>query len=403
MPITVQDVLRPEEVRSESVHPERRRNQRGIDRERELHQRCLALVDAEGTLLWCSAGLQERLAAAGRPCAEPSSCCEVLACAANTGTGGERCLTRLALADGTGLSPRRWRAPGSDIAAALSAKVVPAASGAVVVFDLGFLDIDVGDVASHPVADVEVRALGPLSVRIDGRPMDGDWLQQRAGQTFRYLVASRSGAARSEAIANALWPDRGPAAIANVRYCVYKVREQLDDGNRPAQSIVLRSAGGYRLDPHRLVVDVDIFQAKVTAGLEAQRAGRLDDAERLLAEALELYRGDFLADDPYADWAFTEREYLRGLAGKALGARARMALAQHRLETASACLLWLTQLEPFDSQAHQLLIKVCLRRGRRTEAVRHYSALRMRLARAFGEKPDFDLARAAADVTNIGV
>jgi DNA-binding SARP family transcriptional activator len=403
MPITAREVLRQDRRGPQSVNREHGRPKRRAEREPPLHERCLALVDAEGTVLWGSGGLHDRLAAAGVPFAERSPCCDVLACAANTGSGGERCLTRLALADGTGLAPRRWRAPDGAVEAALSAKVVPAASGAIVVFDLGFLDVDVGDVARRPVADVDVRALGPLSVRIDGRPMDGDWLQQRAGQTFRYLLAARSGAARSEAIANALWPDRGPAAIANVRYCVYKVREQLDDGNRPSQSVILRSAGGYRLDPQRLVVDVDVFQAKVSAGLEAQRAQRFDDSDALLAEALELYRGDILADDPYADWAFTEREYLRGLAGKALGARARIALVQHRLETASACLLRLTQLEPFDSQAHQLLIGVCLRRGRRTEAVRHYSALRMRLARAFGEKPDFDLARVAADITNIGV
>ena len=59
----------------------------------------------------------------------------------------------------------------------------------------------------------------------------------------------------------------------------------------------------------------------------------------------------------------------------------------------------LAQLEPFDSQVHQLLIGVCLRRGRRTEALRHYSALRVRLERAFGEKPDFDLARVASGIT----
>jgi DNA-binding SARP family transcriptional activator len=396
MPITAGQALLAAE--RETSHT-RRRAERGSPRQ----ERCLAIADTKGTVLWASGGLRKRLAEAGLPFAERDPCCASLACAANTGSGGERCLTRLALADGSGLSPRRWRSPDADVEAALSAMVVPAASGAIVVFDLGFLDVDVGNVMSRPVADVEVRALGPLSVRIDDRPRDGDWLQQRAGQTFRYLLASRSGAARSEAIANALWPDRGPAAIANVRYCVYKVREQLDAGNRPAQSVILRSAGGYRLDPQRLIVDVDIFQAKVAKGLAAQRAQRLDDAEALLAEALELYRGDFLADDPYADWAFTEREYLRSLASKALAARARIAVTHHRLETASACLLRLTQLEPFDSQAHQLLIQVCLRRGRRTEAVRHYNALRMRLARAFGEKPDFDLARAAADITSIGM
>jgi DNA-binding SARP family transcriptional activator len=298
------------------------------------------------------------------------------------------------------LPPRPWRpADGAAPAGTISADVVRAPGGALVVFDLTAPRPADGSTVAPPVADVHVLALGPLSIRIDGQPMDGDWLQQRPGQTFRYLLASRSGVARSEAIAEALWPDRGPAAVANVRYCVYKVREVLDDRSLPVQSIVMRSAGGYRLDPRRLVVDVDVFAAKVLAGLESYRAGRTHAAEALLAEALELYRGDFLADDPYAEWAFTEREYLRGLAGKALGARARIALGEDRLEVAASCLQRMAQLEPFDSQVHQLLIQVCLRRGRRTEAMRHYSQLRLRLARAFGETPDFDLAHLAANVS----
>jgi DNA-binding SARP family transcriptional activator len=358
----------------------------------------LAIADPQGAVLWQSAALRRRLERA-RPGAR--TCCELLACRANTAHREVRCLTRQALAGGS-LEARPWRAT-PDVAphGHLSAEVIQAPSGPMVLFDLALAEPEERlEGAAGPVADVEVLALGRLSVRIDGQCVDGDWLQQRPGQTFRFLLASRSGAARSEEIANALWPDRGPGAIANVRYCIYKVREQIDDRPAPVRSLILRGAGGYRLDPERLVVDADIFQAKVAAGLEVHRAGRAHAADALLAEALALYRGDFLADDPYAEWAFTEREYLRSLAGKALAARAQIALAEERLEAASACLLRLAQLEPFDSQVHQRLIQVCLRRGRRTEAVRHYSALRLRLARAFGEKPDFDLAHVAADITS---
>jgi DNA-binding SARP family transcriptional activator len=357
----------------------------------------VAIADRDGALLWTSGALRRRIqdGAAG------SACCAVLGCAANTTPGEDRCLTRLALVE-SGLATRPWRG-GPDARGTISAELVCGANGPLVIFEL---ELDVHPSASErpstPAADVQVLALGPISVRIGGRRVDGDWLQQRPGQTFRYLLAFRGGVARSEAIADALWPDRGPAAIANVRYCIYKLREHLDDRSRSAPSLILRSAGGYQIDPQRLVVDVDIFQSKVAAGLAAHRAQRPHAADAALAEALDLYRDEFLSDDPYAEWAFTEREYLRGLAAKALGVRARIALAEERLEAASSCLLRLAQLEPFDSQVHQLLIGVCLRRGRRTEALRHYSALRFRLARAFGEKPDFELTHFASGITGAG-
>jgi DNA-binding SARP family transcriptional activator len=241
-----------------------------------------------------------------------------------------------------------------------------------------------------------VTALGRLSVEVAGRSRDGDWLQQRPGQVFRFLLAARAAPQRSEAIAAALWPDRGPSAVANVRYCVFKLREQLGDSPDPNGSLVAREAAGYRLDPRRLKLDVDVFQRKAAAGIAAARRGEHDCGESLLEEALALYRGDFLADDPYADWAFTEREYLRGLAGKGLAALAQIAVGSGRLVAAADHLHRLAQLEPFDSHVHQMLIEVCLRRGRRTEALRHYHALQARLQRAFGEQPDFDLMQVVA-------
>jgi DNA-binding SARP family transcriptional activator len=363
----------------------------------------VAIADGDGALLWTGGALRQRSQGEGVSGAAGSACCAVLGCAANTTPGEARCLTRLALAE-SGLAARPWRA-GPDERGMISAELVRGAYGPLVIFELA---LELGarpgppELPSTPAADVQVFALGPISVRIGGRRVDGDWLQQRPGQTFRYLLAFRGGVARSEAIADALWPDRGPGAIANVRYCIYKLREHLDDRSRSAPSLILRSAGGYQLDPQRLVVDVDIFQSKVAAGLAAHRAQRPHAADAALAEALDLYRDDFLSDDPYAEWAFTEREYLRGLAAKALSARARIALAEDRLEAASSCLVRLAQLEPFDSQVHQLLIGVCLRRGRRTEALRHYSALRFRLARAFGEKPDFELTHLAPGITGAG-
>src|SRR3954451_3999772 len=131
--------------------------------------RCIALVEAAGVVMWSSPGLNERLAMGPAPPAVTSSCCGLLRCAANTGSGEPRCLTRLALADGNGLGPRRWRAADGPDAyeATLSAKVGHAAAGAIVIFDFSFLERD--DQPMHPgrVADVEILALGPLSVHID--------------------------------------------------------------------------------------------------------------------------------------------------------------------------------------------------------------------------------------------
>ena len=351
------------------------------------------LVDKKGRLIWWSAAVDRGLERAGLQWTRGMRCCEALGCAANV--DGDGCLTERTLA-ADGLEARPWRGgeAGRALDATMRARTIRSGAEHIVAFELRFQDAARGD--APPERDVKVAALGRLSVSVAGRSRDGDWLQHRPGEVFRYLLASREGAQRSEAIASALWPDRGPSAVANVRYCIFKLREQLAEHGDPAASVVARDAAGYRIDLQRVELDVDVFQTKSDAGIAAHRRGEAEKAEATLAEALALYRGEFLSDDPYADWAFNEREYLRSLAGKGLAAMAQISLSAGRLVGAADHLQRLAQLEPFDSHVHQMLIEVCLRRGRRTEALRHYHALRARLHRAFGEQPEFELTSVAA-------
>ena len=333
--------------------------------------------------------MEARLARAGLRWSVGMSCCEALGCERATGEP-DGCLTARTRGSGAPEARYDWAAgDGSELHATIAGR--PVLDG-LVAFELRFEERRAG------TADVVVAALGRTAVSVGGQSRDGPWLQQRPGQVFRYLLASRAGARRSESIAGDLWPDRGPAAVANVRYCIFKLREQLGERGDPATSAIVRDAGGYRIDARRLELDVDQFQRQAASGIAALRRGETGPAETALSEALELYRGDFLADDPYADWAFSEREYLRSLAGRSLAAMAQIALGGGRLVAAADHLQRLAQLEPFDSHVHRMLIEVCLRRGRRTEALRHYHALRARLQRAFGEAPDFELTTVAAGV-----
>jgi DNA-binding SARP family transcriptional activator len=244
---------------------------------------------------------------------------------------------------------------------------------------------------------LRVGALGRTRVELAAGAIGGPWLAQRPGELLKYLVTQRQRAVSAEEIAERLWPEAGPGVLRGVRYYVHALRTRLEPHDRPraGSSFVLYEDGGYRLSTSRVVVDADEFEREALAGLAAARNGPPDGALKRLGRAMSLYGGDFLADEPYADWARGERDHLRSVAADALSTMARLRVNQGDLEGAARDLAQLADLEPFDVDVHRRLITLALRRGRRSDAVRRYEAFRRRMLTTFGEDLGFSLAELA--------
>jgi LuxR family maltose regulon positive regulatory protein len=192
-------------------------------------------------------------------------------------------------------------------------------------------------------------------------------------------------------IAETLWPSARTGTSNTVRHFVHNLREKLEPDRTRYQpsSFVLARNGGYALNPERVRVDADEFESEVKAGLFAFEDNRPAEASERLRKAIELYRGDFLAEERFEDWAIAERERLRDLATKPLRILAAMS---DDGDEAAAFLERLAEMEPLDVDIHRELMRTWLLLGRRGRAIRHYRVLQSRLMRELGERVSFDLA-----------
>ncbi len=250
--------------------------------------------------------------------------------------------------------------------------------------------------APDPAAahELHVSTLGKFRVEDGAGPLDGEWLEQRPGQLLKYLVCERRRMVSTDMIAEALWPQAGPHEARNrARHYVHALRERLepDRAKRSLPSFVVARRGGYHLDANRVRVDADEFEREARAGLAAFVQGLGEPAAEHLDNALRLYQEPFLAENPYEEWVLEERERLHELAGRALRAQVRIRIELGHLDAAVVHARRLAEMEPFDMDAQRIVLDLCIRLGRRSEAFRRYSALRKRMLQSFGQEPDFDL------------
>jgi DNA-binding SARP family transcriptional activator len=251
----------------------------------------------------------------------------------------------------------------------------------------------------HPpaeVAPVGVRTLGCME--LEGDEDCGRWLGQRTGDLLKFLVCQRFRVVHAQDIAKAVWGHGGFVSSGAVRQCIHDLREKLESGcGGDAAGLVMTRQSGYALS-RAAVVDADDFAVHVRRGLVALDAGRRQIATVHLRRAVAMYRGDFLSDEPHAEWARSERELLREHMEDALAALAELYVEAGDATAATACLRRLTDMRPFDSDIHRRMLVVLLSQGRRSHAARCYRALSDRLTREFGCTPGFTLAEVAGEV-----
>jgi DNA-binding SARP family transcriptional activator len=358
----------------------------------------LMVVDPSGTVVAANAEMRRLL---DLPRADTdaggATCCEVLGCAESGEgrVGPTPCVTRATVDAGRTLQQVRVRPPGAGDWVTLTATPLHDQGGHIA------LEVVEAPRADAPPNDGKLRisTFGRTVVEGPSVRAEAGWLDQRPGQLLKFLLACRGRIATSEEVAEAIWPGAPFTSSGTVRRLVHALRERLEphrDSGSPSRYLVAR-AGGYELNTALVEVDADGF---ATAADGALAAAARDEpwAPAKLEEALALYRGEFLADEPYAVWAMREREELRDQAAQLLRALSDLAIARADDRAATAFLEQLSEMEPFDNDVHRLLIETALRAGRRSRAQRQYRVFELRLQRTFGEAPEFSLRELSAHV-----
>jgi len=128
-----------------------------------------------------------------------------------------------------------------------------------------------------------------------------------------------------DALIEALWPDPDAVAAAtSLKVAMHGLRQALRDAESADLRVIAHGAG-YQLCTPRVWVDVEEFERLHGLGRRVERSDP-PSALALYARAVELYRGDLLADG-LDHWILVRRELLKDQQLMMLGKLADAALA----------------------------------------------------------------------------
>jgi LuxR family transcriptional regulator, maltose regulon positive regulatory protein len=241
----------------------------------------------------------------------------------------------------------------------------------------------------YPGFTLRVQMLGAFRVWRGAQEIQArEWQREKARQLFQLLLTQRGHWIQREQICALLWPDADlEAAERQFKVTLNALNAALEPARPPriAPFFIRRQGLAYSFAPsYGVWIDVDEFELRV-AGAAAD--AEPDFARRNAQIAVQLYKGDFLAEALYDPWTIEERERLlaRYLA-TAVSYATRLSDAGDHAGAIQLCEQILRRDRGYE-EAYQVLMRAHARSGSRSQALRSYARCMQALQDELGMEP----------------
>jgi len=149
--------------------------------------------------------------------------------------------------------------------------------------------------------------LGPFEAYREEAPIpDATWKRKKTRSLLELLLAERGQILTNDQLIDQLFGDLEPdKAARNLRARISELRRALEpdlEKGTLSRWVIKKGEGYYFPRDSAAVVDIESFHSLIATARDLQKTERWSQALENYAEALELWRGEFLLDALYNDW-----------------------------------------------------------------------------------------------------
>jgi DNA-binding SARP family transcriptional activator len=279
--------------------------------------------------------------------------------------------------------------PDESLSCAKEAGAAPAAAIAAPAVIIVVIRVPVSRVPSvaGSGSGLEFLLLGPLEVRVEGRPVHLGAAKERALLAVLLLEANKL--VSIDRLIDDLWGEQAPASASHsVQVYVSQLRKAFARHGVVGAEVLTTHTSGYLLRVPAEQFDLSRFQRLSEEAARVRANGDLGQAAQLLQEALSLWRGGALSDllrEPFARRAATRLEEIR-LAVVERRIEVELLIGRHAELVGE--IEQLVAEYPLREGLHGQLMLALYRSGRQAEALEVYRDLRRRLSEELGLDPN---------------
>ncbi len=191
---------------------------------------------------------------------------------------------------------------------------------------------------------------------------------------LQYLIAHRDRDISKNELIDLLWPESEIDDPSNtLKTLLHRLRTTIETLNiDKTNQIIVSSGGTYSLNKSiNYIVDTDVFEHL----LQEAYSGKLSLKDKLakLCEAVEFYKGDFLARNSLETWIVPISTYFRAKYMKAATDIVEIFMRQEKYSELVEFCQKVVTIDPFEERIHFALVKGLIETGKNKQAINHYN------------------------------
>jgi two-component SAPR family response regulator len=235
---------------------------------------------------------------------------------------------------------------------------------------------------------LQIFTLGSFYLAFEGQRIPtAKWGRKQAVTTLKYLMAHLGRPIHREILMEFLWPDDDQdRAWSRLKVIIHSLRQELRATGLTGD-VIETTNESYVLRREAVWVDSSVFESSVAEGKALQYQQRWSSALQRYEHARNLYKGDYLEEDVYADWCMVQREQLREIFLSLLAGMADChSELGHHSEAAQVCRTALV-FDPGRESFYRALMEHLVRLDRADWAIAEYQKCQKFLKHEFGMEP----------------